>query len=88
MRGISRCRKVVAILENLKGTEKNYPPELMQARREVFAIQALSTALTTNTIVDNNSKENSIINQLLLPKNNLKGRINLAVRVSLRKVSE
>ena len=63
MKGVSRNQKVIAILENLKGTEKNYPPELMQARRKVFAKQALSTALATNTSVNNNGKGKSIINQ-------------------------
>jgi hypothetical protein len=49
MKNLSSNRKIINILENLKDKEPNYPPELMQARREMFARQALSIALAVNT---------------------------------------
>ena len=42
MKGISRNQKIVEILESLKETEKSYPPELMQARRQLFAKYVMS----------------------------------------------
>jgi len=33
---MSRNHKIIAILENLKDSEQNYPSELMETRREVF----------------------------------------------------
>ena len=42
MKGISRNQKIVEILEGLKETEKSYPPELMRARRQLFAKYVMS----------------------------------------------
>ena len=49
MKDLSSNRKIINILESLKDKEPNYPPDLMQARREMFARQALSAALAVNT---------------------------------------
>jgi len=42
MKGISRNQEIVAILESLREAEKSYPPELMKARRKVFAKSVIS----------------------------------------------
>jgi hypothetical protein len=54
MKDLSSNRKIINILESLKDSKQNYPPELMQARREIFAKQAASIALTTKIKSDNN----------------------------------
>jgi len=46
MKGKSRNREIVGILGNLKGAEKTYPPELMQARRRMFEKYALILSAT------------------------------------------
>jgi len=39
MKSLSTKEKIINILGNLKNTQQNYPPELIQARREMFAKQ-------------------------------------------------
>jgi len=49
MRSFSTNREIISILENLKEKKPNYPPELMRARRKIFAKQAASITLAINT---------------------------------------
>lgn len=45
MKDLSSNRKIINILECLKDSKQNYPPELMQTRRKIFAKQAASIAV-------------------------------------------
>ena len=54
MKNLSSNRQIINILGNLKDSKQNYPPELMQARRKIFAKQAATIALTANIKSDNN----------------------------------